>query len=392
MRRLMPVFVAVIALLVLAACRPVTREGATAVTADPLAGTNWVLTELNGQPVLAETTVTLQFGADGSATGTDGCNNYGTSYTVDGTAVTFSPNGVATLMACPEPIMAQADAYQAALAGAATFTTDGSTLTLVDASGTTVAVFTAQSSDLAGTSWQVTNYNNGREAVVGVLADTTLTINFGASGSINGSGGCNNFMGSYESDGQGAIAIGPLASTMMACPEPEGAMAQEMEFLAALQSAATYSMDGAMLHMRTADDALAITAVPAQPQAAGDTGSETGAAGGALVTGTVTYLVRMALPEDAMVEVSIHNRQLADAPPEMTLLGMQAFLTEGQQVPIPYEVFYSPEDVMEGAMYSIGATIRDGAGNLLFVSTTAIPVITNGNPTENVEILVQPVQ
>jgi putative lipoprotein len=115
-------------------------------------------------------------------------------------------------------------------------------------------------------------------------------------------------------------------------------------------------------------------------------------AGMASVTGTVTYMQRIALPADAMIEVSIHNKQLADAPPEMTLLGMTAFTADGNQVPLPYTVVYSPEDVREGDMYSIGATIRDGSGKLLFVSDTMIPVITRGNPTTDVEIMVRSAQ
>ena len=59
---------------------------------------------------------------------------------------------------------------------------------------------------------------------------------------------------------------------------------------------------------------------------------------------------------------------------------------------IPFAVEYDTAAVQEGALYSIGARINDGAGNLLFVSTTTNPVITQGNPTEGVEILVQPVQ
>jgi putative lipoprotein len=112
----------------------------------------------------------------------------------------------------------------------------------------------------------------------------------------------------------------------------------------------------------------------------------------ASVTGTVYYLPRIALPNDAMVEVTIRNAQLADAPPEMTLLAQTAFTTDGAQVPLPFEVLYATADVQEGALYSIGARITDGAGNLLFISTQITPVITNGNPTEDVEILVSPVQ
>ena len=385
------VLAALLAMLALAACAPIRPlpggaaapmdAGMGAPADNPLAGTAWVLTELAGQPPLADVTVTLHFEADGSAGGSDGCNSYFNSYTVDGAAIEFGVGG-STMMACAEPIMTQAAAYQAALAGAATFAVADGVLTLLDADGAAVAVFAVQSSDLAGSAWSAVNYNNGREAVVGLLADTTLTVAFGDDGSISGSAGCNNFRGGYTVDGA-TIAIGPLATTRMMCPTPEGVMEQEAAFIAALESAATYRIDGDRLDLRTADDALAAVLVRAEPAAA---------TGAAAVTGAVTYLVRMALPDDAVVTVSIHNAQLADAPPEMTLLGEQVIATAGSQVPIPFTVEYDPAAVQEGALYSIGARINDGAGNLLFVSTTVNPVITQGNPTEGVEILVEPVQ
>ena len=45
---------------------------------------------------------------------------------------------------------------------------------------------------------------------------------------------------------------------MMMCAEPEGIMEQEAAFLAALSTAATYSINGQVLEMRTADDAMAL--------------------------------------------------------------------------------------------------------------------------------------
>lgn len=414
------------ALLALAACRPVTRDGAAAVggaadagtgaaaetgvdegAGDALAGTGWSLATLNGEAPVADTEVTLNFGEGGQVSGTDGCNRFSTSYTVDGDAITIDPSGASTMMACPEPVMNQATAFMTALTSATSFVVDDSGLSLIDGSGTTVATFAPVTTDLAGTFWNVTSYNNGKEAVVGVLADTTVTVNFGASGEIGGSAGCNSFSGSYTSDGAGAIEIGMLASTMMACMEPEGVMDQETQFLAALMAGTVYTIDGSTLELRDADGALQVRAEAAPEAGTGETGdaattdaaaggtattSSDGMAGMAEVTGTVYYLQRMALPPDAMVTVSIHNKQLADAPPEMTLLGQSAFTTDGAQVPLPYTVVYSPADVQEGALYSIGATIRDGSGKLLFVSTTMVPVITLDNPTENVEILVSPVQ
>ena len=101
-----------------------------------------------------------------------------------------------------------------------------------------------------------------------MLADTTLTILFGESGQISGSGGCNNYSGSYKSDGVGSIEIGPLASTMMACADPEGVMDQEMQFLAALQAATVYTIDGSTLEMRDADGALQVQAQKGVAEAA----------------------------------------------------------------------------------------------------------------------------
>ena len=53
------------------------------------------------------------------------------------------------------------------------------------------------------------------------------------------------------------ITIGPLASTMMMCSDPEGVMDQEAQYLTALQSAASYQIEGNVLELRTRDDALA---------------------------------------------------------------------------------------------------------------------------------------
>lgn len=392
-----------IIILLLAACRPVTREGATAgssageepasAATNALAETSWTLATLNGAQVAAAPVVALNLSGTGSATGTDGCNRFSISYTVDGDAITFAPSGASTMMACEESIMAQATAFITALTSAATFASDGATLTLFDGNGAELATFATVSSNLAGTSWTATSINNGNQAVVGVIEGSTLTANFGADGSLSGSGGCNNFRGSFESDGISQLTISPLASTMMACPEPEGVSQQEMQYLTALTTAATYTVEGNQLELRTADGALAVSFQYGVAEAAGSdaataTDVTAGTAGMASVTGTVVYLQRIALPPDAMVTVTINNASLADAPPEMTNLATTAFLTEGNQVPLPFELFYMEEDVMEGAMYSIGATIRSAAGELLFVSTEANLVITNGNPTTDVEILV----
>jgi heat shock protein HslJ len=91
---------------------------------------------------------------------------------------------------------------------------------------------------LTGVKWEVTGYNNGRQAVVGPLVGTRLNITF-KDGKVSGSGGCNSFHGPFKVDGN-ALSIGPLATTRKLCPA-EDVMAQEREFIAALQTATTWA-------------------------------------------------------------------------------------------------------------------------------------------------------
>ena len=106
------------------------------------------------------------------------------------------------------------------------------------------------------------------------------------------------------------------------------------------------------------------------------------------VTGTVTYLVRSALPPTAVIEVMLQDVSLADAPAET--INTQRITTNGRQVPFPYLVRYNPNMIDPTHTYAVRATIKDG-DKLLFTSTQSYPVITNGAPTSNVEIIVQPV-
>jgi heat shock protein HslJ len=248
------IFGILLGLVFLTACSPAGDAGG-----DNLPGSSWNLTALDGSAPVAGTFITLNFDENLAAFGSDGCNNFRTTATVDGGNITFAQPAAAGLMACEEPVMAQAAAFQEALASAETFTASEETLLLNDSDGNEVATFAAASQELSGTSWIVTNYNNGREAVVGVIEGTELTADFGDDGQVGGTAGCNNYFASFEADAEaGTISIGQAGSTMMACEGPEGIMEQEQEFLSALATAATYRIQGNMLEMRTADDAIAV--------------------------------------------------------------------------------------------------------------------------------------
>ena len=201
-------------------------------------------------PADVEATATF---ADGAVSGSSGCNNYSAAYTLDGDSLSIMP-GPMTMMACPEAQMTVEMQLMAAYGATAAFSIADGQLSLLDAAGNPVATFAVlEPAALTGVTWVALFYNNGRGAAVSVLTDTEITALFGDDGSLSGSAGCNNYMGGYTTDGS-SIAIEPPASTRKACAD--AIMQQEAEYLAALPTAATFTIQGDKLELRTADGAL----------------------------------------------------------------------------------------------------------------------------------------
>jgi heat shock protein HslJ len=140
---------------------------------------------------------------------------------------------------------------------------DGSTtfreVTIAVASPPPAATPSPVPDPLAGTRWEVINYNDGGSAVVSVIADTRIFLDFGTDGQVNGNAGCNDYLAGYQASGN-TITIGQPGTTSRFCAEPEGVMDQEQAFLAALQSSARFQISGNTLEMRTAGDQIAVIA------------------------------------------------------------------------------------------------------------------------------------
>ena len=242
----------VLVLVALAGC----SSSAGSPSGGTLTGQVWALTSLAGKAPIENTGLTIQFNTDGTVGGSSGCNQYSGTYTASGSSLTINTPLASTMMMCAEPVMIQESAYQAALATVKAYTVSGDKLTLYGPNNTEIASYQAASQDLAGTSWQVIGYNNGKQAVTSVIAGTEMDIQFGKDGSVSGNSGCNTYNGSYTVNGN-QIQFGPMASTRMACGDPAGIMEQEQQYLAALETAATYQIEGNALELRTSDGALA---------------------------------------------------------------------------------------------------------------------------------------
>jgi heat shock protein HslJ len=217
-----------------------------------LEGVQWQLDPAStlGVP-LGQSSITAQFAA-GTLSGFAGCNNYTTSYTVDGSKLTIAAPVAAGLKACEASVMSVEQAYLAALAKTAVYKVDGKTLTLADATGAKTLVYGQVSADALNGSWTATSYRTAT-AVTSVLTGTTLTLVIDGS-AASGSGGCNTFNGPVKVDGAN-ITIGPLATTRKACEQP--IMDQETAYLTAIQEATTYKITGDRLDLLMADGTFA---------------------------------------------------------------------------------------------------------------------------------------
>lgn len=115
-------------------------------------------------------------------------------------------------------------------------------------------------------------------------------------------------------------------------------------------------------------------------------GDRNGAPGGdSVLTGSVTYLERIALLPGSVVEVRILDVSRQDVAADV--IGETIITTQGENVPIPFSVSYDPTRIDERMTYSMSARILVD-GELRWINTDHIPVLTNGNPSNGVEILV----
>lgn len=106
-----------------------------------------------------------------------------------------------------------------------------------------------------------------------------------------------------------------------------------------------------------------------------------------VVSGTVTYTSRMALPPNAVLIVSLLDTSRQDV--AATTIAEERIETRGLQVPFNFSFAYDRSKIIDRNRYSLRAQIMVGE-RLLFTTNTNYAVITQGNP-RSVDITVVPV-
>ena len=107
--------------------------------------------------------------------------------------------------------------------------------------------------------WEVSGIADDSGAVQPTIEETFLTATI-TDDDVSGTAGCNGYGGAATVNGSD-VSFGPFASTLMACMEPVGVMAQEQEYLTMLQAVDTWegTEEGVDLNV---DGAAAIKLVP----------------------------------------------------------------------------------------------------------------------------------
>ena len=191
-----------------------------------------------------------------------GCNDYDATYRAAGRMLLVGMPAM-TLAFCSEPINDFEQTFVTLLQQSRFYSVRADSLVIRGPDRAVLLVFDAAPANPLLGSWIVVSYVDAAGAVTVPLPDTELTVVFRLA-KVSGSAGCNTFQGPYTSNDKIA-AIGPLASTRLACAED--VMTQETAFLAALQGVGLVESRGSTLQLEDRSGSILVAlARPSEPE------------------------------------------------------------------------------------------------------------------------------
>ncbi|MEE8413089.1 MAG: META domain-containing protein [Dehalococcoidales bacterium] len=115
--------------------------------------------------------------------------------------------------------------------------------------------FAGSSGGLENIRWILESYGKQGD-LQAVLEGTEVTVLFdSAEGQIGGSGGCNSYSGEYTLNNN-ELSIHAMTWTEIGCPEPQGILEQETQYLKTLQSAESYEIRDGKLRITVGSQLL----------------------------------------------------------------------------------------------------------------------------------------
>lgn len=243
--------------LIMSACvlvAPANHAGGDGST-HALTDTAWVVHQIGEESGSDVQALTLDFAEKKRISGHDGCNAFSGEVSVSDSSIRISDKLMGTMMACTDAVEAVARVYRIALTQARRYRIQGKNLQLIDGEGNVRMVLIPAEMSLAGSRWDAISYNNGKQAIVSVIAGTKITAQFGEDGRITGHAGCNAYFAAYSVQGR-RMTIELPGSTRRACPESEGVMEQEAAYLQVLPLVRQYQISGNRMELRDVQGSL----------------------------------------------------------------------------------------------------------------------------------------
>jgi heat shock protein HslJ len=235
---------------------PQDTTPATVQYAEPLAGTAWNLISYraaNGSviPVVPDSRTFITFGGDGTLSGTTRCNQYSTSYALNGSAIAIESVDITeNYCARPAGLAQQESRYVELLLTARSYQVRDGQLVLFGPSGRDLLTFQPSEhpgqSPLLTTNWTLTYYRSGGSEFTSIVNGTAITALFREDGIVSGSAGCNAYSAPFAINGS-ALNIERIITTRASCGGPDGIMEQEITYLGLLGSVVSYRIEGDVL-------------------------------------------------------------------------------------------------------------------------------------------------
>lgn len=192
--------------------------------ANRLAGTEWTLRTLRGEPAITNVAVTLEMDRNEYG-GFAGCNYYGGDYESDRGTLKVFGGDMTDMGNISNVVCKQEETYMNTLLQAASYRIRGDRLELRDSSGETILEYTrkpqweSDPAELINTQWKLSSLD-GESPEEG----STPTLSFGTEGRYSGYDGCRNFTGLYAAT-ENTLDFSEIIMNDLGCmkpPNPDG--------------------------------------------------------------------------------------------------------------------------------------------------------------------------
>jgi heat shock protein HslJ len=206
----------------------------------------------------------------GRVRGTDGCNWYGGGYTTGGGG-SISFNGISmTAVGCGS-VDDIASAFDSVLRNAASYSLNGDSLTMYDASGRAIVRYQRNAPPpIEGVTWQAFGYRDGpvtdKRAVVNPVPGSTITAVFHPDGTLTGSTDCGSYGARYDLT-TSTFHVGPMLTKFGDLSRAGGTCSTPLEhqtnaYLDALRSTTAWKFSGPSFQLLNSSSTVSVTYAP----------------------------------------------------------------------------------------------------------------------------------